>query len=88
MLFPLGQVVATPGAIEAMEKVEVDKIILLGRHQGGDWSELEEIDQEENRISIERGWRIFSAYTIKGVRFYVITEADRSSTTILLPEEY
>jgi hypothetical protein len=54
----------------------------------GDWSEMATEDQQSNRDAITEGSRIFSAYTIEGVKFWVITEADRSSTTILLPSEY
>lgn len=86
--FALGRLLVTPGAKEEMERVSVDEIELLGRHQGGDWSEMEVEDQEENEFSIERDLRIFSSYTYMNVKFWVITEADRSATTILLPSEY
>jgi hypothetical protein len=62
---------------------------LLRRHQSGDWGELCEADKRENELSVEHGFRILSAYrTARDVRLWVITEADRSVTTILLPEEY
>ncbi len=86
--FELGRLLITPGAKEAMSKVGIDEIDLLGRHQGGDWSEMEIEDAEENEFSIENQCRIFSSYTYKDVKFWVITEADRSATTILLPSEY
>ena len=54
----------------------------------GDWSEMDVDDQESNRDAITEGSRIFSAYTVQDVKFWVITEADKSSTTILLPSEY
>lgn len=86
--FELGRIFATPGAIEAMGKVEVSIIEILGRHQGGDWSEMDESDRKENEFALDKCLRIFSSYTYNGVKFWVITEADRSVTTILLPEEY
>ena len=54
----------------------------------GDWTEMDKDDQQSNREAVIEGSRIFSAYTIQGTKFWVITEADRSSTTILLPSEY
>lgn len=61
----------------------------LGRHVAGDWGDLDDHDRRENEFSVEGGFRILSAYqTTRGVRLWVITEADRSSTCLLLPEEY
>ena len=61
----------------------------LRRHNGGDWGELEEHDRRENQVSLQHGFRLLSAYTLRsGVKIWIITEADRSSSTILLPEEY
>jgi hypothetical protein len=54
----------------------------------GDWTEMDNEDQQANREAIVEGDRVFSAYTIQGIKFWVITEADRSATTILLPSEY
>lgn len=87
-LFELGQLRVTRGAFEEMGKLGIDFITLLGRHQGGDWSEMEKEDQVENQLSVKEGFRVFSAYTFATIKFWVITEADRSYTTILLPEEY
>ncbi len=88
-LFPLGQVVATPGALDALEEAEQSPIEFLQRHQAGDWSEMVEEDQEENRRSVENGLRVFSSYTMKSdKKLWVITEWDRSVTTLLLPQEY
>lgn len=88
-LFPLGQVVATPGALHAFEESHDNPLCYLTRHQSGDWGHLDEHDTRENRLSLERGFRILSSYKTKnGTKFWIITEADRSSTTILLPEEY
>jgi hypothetical protein len=87
--FPLGQVVATPGALEALESAQQDPLELLARHVRGDWGDLEEEDKQENELSVEQGFRILSAYTLSTeVKVWVITEADRSATTILLPREY
>ena len=61
----------------------------LQRHLAGDWGELDENDVRENEVSLQRGWRILSCYRLStGVKFWVITEADRSVTTFLLPDEY
>lgn len=89
-IFPLGQVVATPGAIEAMSEDGTDSWELLDRHVAGDWGDLGEDDKQENELSVREGFRIFSAYILPktGVKLWVITEADRSATTILLPSEY
>ncbi len=88
-LFRLGQVVATPGALEALEESAQSASEFLGRHVSGDWGELSKEDCKENELSLKEGFRILSAYRLKsGKKIWVITEADRSSTTILLPEEY
>ena len=87
--FPLGQVVATPGALEALRQAGDEPLLYLVRHQSGDWGEVCEEDAKENEFSVENGFRILSAYRLKdGTRIWVITEADRSSTCILLPSEY
>jgi len=88
-LFDLGQTVATPGALEALREAEEDPISYLVRHVTGDWGDLPEEDIQENQFSLEHGLRIFSAYHLNaGTKIYVITEYDRSVTTILLAEEY
>lgn len=85
--FPLGQLCATPGALEAISPREVQQAIL--RHQRGDWGDLDQEDREANELALQDGSRLFSVYhTPEKVRFYVITEWDRSVTTVLLPEEY
>lgn len=87
--FPLGQVVATPGAMEALRESGTEATNLLTRHSRGDWGELDDHDRHENEVSVSEGFRILSAYTLStGVKLWVITEADRSVTTLLLPEEY
>lgn len=87
--FALGQVVATPGALAAMEEAGQSPLGLLIRHQSGDWGELDEEDKAENELSVREGFRILSAYVLTTqVKVWVITESDRSVTTFLLPEEY
>jgi hypothetical protein len=87
--FPLGRVVATPGALSALEKAEQLPAAFLDRHVNGDWGEVPDADKQENEISVEQGLRILSAYTTSaGDKIWIVTEADRSATTLLLPEEY
>ncbi len=87
--FSLGRIVATPGALEALEEANQNAFEFLERHQAGDWGELCEDDKSENEFSLKNGFRILSAYrTLHDVKVWVITEADRSVTTLLLPHEY
>jgi hypothetical protein len=87
--FPIGRTVATPGAIEALERAGETPLPYLARHVAGDWGELVQDDKAENESAVRDGLRIFSAYRLTDdTRIWVITEADRSVTTILLPEEY
>jgi hypothetical protein len=88
-LFDLGQLVATPGALAALEKTGQSAMDFLSRHARGDWGELPKEDKDENQLSLEKGFRLLSSYrTTAGDKLWVITEADRSHTTLLLPEEY
>ena len=84
-LFDLGQTLATPGALKALEVNSIDYSTLLNRHITGDWGEE---DKQANDNALKHDNRLFSAYIVNGVKFWVITESDRSVTTILLPEEY
>jgi hypothetical protein len=87
--FSLGQTCMTHGAQAALAEAGQSPHEFLRRHGNGDWGELSEGDRRANEQSLKEGSRILSAYsTSKGVRLWVITEADRSSTTILLPDEY
>jgi hypothetical protein len=87
--FELGQVVATPGGLTALEEAGQSAGELLSRHATGDWGDLSDEDRQENEFSLAHGFRLLSAYTLRdGTRIYAITEADRSSTCLLLPEEY
>lgn len=87
--FPLGQMVMTPGAEEALKEAEQTPMEFLFRHAARDWGELCAEDWAENELSLREGFRLMSVYKTKlGERIWIITEADRSVTTILLPEEY
>jgi hypothetical protein len=88
--FPLGQVVsATLGALAALQEAQDSFTPYLARHGEGDWGEVNAEDTAENELSLRDGFRLLSAYTItSGTKIWVITERDRSATTILLPEEY
>jgi len=80
---------ATPGALEAFKASGESPLVFLERHLAGDWGDPSPEDIRENELSLQHGWRLLSAYTLStGVRVWVITEADRSVTTILLPDEY
>jgi hypothetical protein len=88
-LFALGQVVATPGALDAMTELDFSPLDLIHRHVTGDWGDLGVEDQQQNLLAIRSRMRIFSSYKIgASVKIWIITEADRSSTTLLLPDEY
>jgi hypothetical protein len=87
--FQLGRMVATPGALEALKEAGQDAIEFIYRHQQGDWGDLKEEDKRENEFSVDKYLRIFSAYHLKDqTKIWIITEADRSVTTVLLPSEY
>ena len=87
--FSLGRIVATPGALEAMEESGESPLDFIKRHVSGDWGEVDVEDRETNEQALMHGARLLSAYRTKlGQRLWVISEADRSATTILLPEEY
>lgn len=86
-LFALGQVVSTPGALAALGIEDIETA--LRRHVTGDWGEMFESEKRENDLAVKKGWQIHSAYRGEDYRlFWVITEADRSVTTVLLPKEY
>jgi hypothetical protein len=88
-LFSLGHVVATPGALSMLEFNCVDPHHLAKRHQCADWGNVSAEDACSNVKAVTEGARILSSYSMpNGARIWVITEADRSATTLLLPEEY
>jgi hypothetical protein len=85
----LGRVVATPGALDALGDARESALGFLARHASRDWGEVPPEDWEENEFSVQRELRVLSAYSLRnGMKIWIITEADRSVTTILLPEEY
>jgi hypothetical protein len=88
-IFTLGQIVATPGALRALERANQSAALFLTRHAEGDWGELDPEDIRENEYSVAHGFRLLSSYTTAvGDKLWIITEADRSATTLLLPDEY
>lgn len=88
-LFRLGRLAATPGALDALEQSGQQPAHFLARHAAGDWGEVCAEDRRLNDLAVADGSRLLSAYhTAKGVKLWVITEADRSQTTLLLPDEY
>jgi hypothetical protein len=87
--FPLGRIVATPGALAALQAAGQQPHEFLVRHVQGDWGNVSDEDRQENELSLREGFRILSAYhTRLGEQLWIISEADRSATTILLPSEY
>ena len=88
-MFLLGQTVATPGALQALLDSGESPLVFLARHALGDWGDLDPEDLQANEDALRHGSRLLSAYhTQSGTKLWIITEADRSVTTILLPEEY
>jgi hypothetical protein len=88
-LFPFGQIVATPGALALLEEANKSPIEFLSRHLRGDWGDLCQEDKTENELSLKHGLRLLSSYPVTATeKLWIITEADRSATTLLLPEDY
>lgn len=96
--FSLGQLCATPGAQAVLQRYQINPLLLLGRHLAGDWGDVCAEDARANDEALKVGARLLSAYelvpptgdsqTLPPAKVWIITEADRSVTTILLPEEY
>ena len=86
--FALGRTVATPGALATLEQARVDPASLLARHHCGDWGEICPEDAAANNQALEEGSRLFSSYRVGEGKIWIITEADRSATTVLLPQDY
>ena len=85
--FPSGQIVMTTTVQRTLSQSDVNTA--LARHLRGDWGDVDEHDRNENELSLAQGLRLFSVYhAANGTKFWIITEADRSATTILLPEDY
>lgn len=87
-MFVLGRVMTTPAALEFLSEKRVNPVDLLLRHVTGDWGDLNAHDRKENENAVQYGERIFSSYKIGSGKVWVITERDRSLTTILMPEDY
>lgn len=88
-LFPAGQVVATQGALALLEQNNLSPLEFLSRHLRGDWGDLDREDKTENQLSLKHGFRLLSSYQVTDTeKLWIITEADRSATTLLLPREY
>ena len=85
--FALGRLVATPAALETLTFDDI--MAALARHHRGDWGDVGREDHAENERSLQQGFRLFSVYHgANGTKFYIITEHDRSITTVLLPSDY
>ena len=87
-LFALGQIVATPAVLKHFEHTGIDPMHYIRQHSFGVWGDVTAEDARENDFSVVNGNRVLSAYTLAGVKFWIITEADRSMTMMLLPSEY
>ncbi|MDR3480343.1 MAG: hypothetical protein P4L91_06470 [Burkholderiaceae bacterium] len=87
-LFHAGQLLATPGAMALLDASGVTPWSLLLRHVRGDWGNVSAEDQLENRLALQHGDRLLSCYLVGGEKIWLITEANRSSSTLLLPNEY
>ena len=88
ILFDAGFVVRTPGAYLALLEADISETWLIEKHQSGDFGQLCEEDRRSNQRAVEHGGRILSRYVIRHHIVWVITEADRCTTTVLLPSEY
>lgn len=87
MRFRLGKLVATPAVLAAVPSNVID--LCLARHLSGDWGDMNDADKQTNEQALKDGNRLFSAYQVReDTRIWIITEADRSATTVLLPEDY
>ena len=87
--FPLGQLSATPGAMDVLNHASNELLDMVRRHRVGDWGDLCEEDRQANECALLDGSRLLSAYhAASGAKIWIITEADRAYTTVLLPSEY
>jgi hypothetical protein len=87
--FDLGQVVATPGALAALEQHQISPLTLISRHVSGDFGDIDQEDWQTNLAALRYGQRIVSAYTLApDTVIWAITEGDRSTTSLLMPSEY
>jgi hypothetical protein len=88
LLFTLGRIVATPGAMELIHRLDLSPGLMLSRHSSGDWGDLHAEDWHSNNLALQYGDRLFSCYGHGAERIWIITEADRSSTCLMRPEDY
>lgn len=88
MLFPIGRIVGTPAALATLTEAGMNPAALLTRHVTGDWGKVDDHDKEVNDRAVKDGSRILSVYDVNGQDVWIITEWDRSISTILLPSEY
>jgi hypothetical protein len=87
--FQLGRLPSTPGVLRALEKNNQGVLEFIQRHATGDWGDVCEEDRKENELSLKHGFRLISVYSLNdGTKIWIISEANRSATTLLLPEEY
>jgi len=85
--FRLGKIISTPNALNRLTQNAILRAI--GRHQAGDWGDVDEHDRLQNELSLKQGCRLCSVYhAANGIKFWLITEANRASTTLLMPEDY
>lgn len=85
--FRLGKIVTTPNALDRLTQEDI--LTGIQRHQAGDWGDISEDDRAKNELALQQGLRLWSVYhATNGVRFWLITEADRRTTTVLVPEDY
>lgn len=86
-LFRLGRILATPNALNKLAQDDI--LTAIRRHQAGDWGDVDDHDRQANDRALTEGTRLFSVYhSATGLKFWLITEADRSVSTVLLPEDY
>jgi hypothetical protein len=85
--FRLGRILSTPNALSKLDNADI--LTAIQRHQAGDWGDVQATDRRANDRALEEGTRLLSIYhSAKGVKFWIVTEADRSATTVLLPEDH
>jgi len=85
--FRLGRIVSTPQALDQL--TEADILRAIGRHQAGDWGDVSEPDRRQNELALQQGGRLWSVYHAANARkFWLITEASRAATVVLMPEDY
>jgi hypothetical protein len=87
-MFPIGQLTATPGVLAFCREHGINPLHVIARHVARDWAQMDPYDRKANERALEEGSRVFSAFTYRGENLWVITEADRSLTTLLLSHEY